>query len=166
MPFRCDPACRPQRQLSTGGTVPATFSGPTNHTPERIPQSIAVGNFDGGPGLDLVTANNGSSADLSLFFGDGAGGFGAATSLNPTGYYPHYVAVGQLNLNSDSQTDLAMAASYIQNSIFLGNGSGGFPTESSFTGTGAPSVEVGEFDSPPNSFPDLALRTGPTASQF
>ncbi|HJZ94453.1 MAG TPA: VCBS repeat-containing protein, partial [Gemmataceae bacterium] len=65
------------------------------------PRQALVGNFDGHPGLDLVTINAGSN-DLSFF-----AGFGAGRSIGTGGHGP--VAAESADFNGDGLTDLVVA---------------------------------------------------------
>lgn len=75
--------------------------------------------------LDLVTANF-STANISILFGDGVGGFGNINKLElaPT-IGPRSIVVN--DFNRDGNADLAIANFNTNNiSLLLGNGSGGF----------------------------------------
>ena len=71
----------------------------------RIPVSIAAGDFDRDGKRDLVVANSGSDS-VSIYLGDGEGGFADAVNVG-TGKSPRAVAVG--DLNSDGLADLVVA---------------------------------------------------------
>jgi hypothetical protein len=63
----------------------------------NAPQSVAIGDFNNDGKQDFATANSGAST-LSLRFGNGSGGFSAASySEINTGTTPLSVAVGDLN---------------------------------------------------------------------
>jgi hypothetical protein len=68
---------------------------------------MAVADFDGDTNPDLAVSNGNSSfgGDLSVLFGDGAGGF-SAPFTQPIGASPWVLAAG--NFNSDSKPDLAI----------------------------------------------------------
>jgi hypothetical protein len=88
-----------------------------------VPESVAVGDFNGDRRPDVVTAN-GDSDDVSVLLGDGAGGFTAAAPV-PAGDGAWFVAAG--DLNRDRKPDLAVANVYEDTvSILLGDGSGDF----------------------------------------
>jgi hypothetical protein len=122
-----------------------TFGSNVNSDPE----AIAVGDFNGDGKQDIAVANGafGSSIQnvVSIFLGDGAGGFAAATTF-PVGDNPRSVTVG--DFNGDGKQDLAVANSTSGNvSILLGNGAGGFAAATNFAaGSGAISVTVGDFN--------------------
>jgi hypothetical protein len=93
------------------------------------PHSIAATDLNGDRNVDLAVANEGSD-DISIRLGDGAGGFGAPTSV-PAGDGPLGLAVA--DLNRDGAPDIAAAnAASDDVSILLGDGRGGFAP------TGAP----------------------------
>jgi hypothetical protein len=111
--------------LATGGGsfVPAPSLAVT-----LVPHGVAAADFNSDGRADLVSANSDPSVfagDVTLFLGDGAGGFGPATSyaLPDRGLG---IAVG--DVNGDGHPDVVAlawrAAQFI--SAFLGDGAGGF----------------------------------------
>lgn len=87
------------------------------------PHSVAGADLTGDRRPDLAVANYGSD-DVAILRGNGAGGFGAPTSIG-VGDGPLGLAVG--DFNRDRKPDLAVAnADSDDLSILLGNGSGGF----------------------------------------
>ncbi|HEV2860520.1 MAG TPA: Calx-beta domain-containing protein [Pyrinomonadaceae bacterium] len=68
---------------------------------------MAVADFNGDANPDLAVSNSNSSfgGDLSVLFGDGAGGFGLPFT-QPVGASPWVLAAG--NFNADSKPDLAI----------------------------------------------------------
>jgi hypothetical protein len=91
----------------------------------KLPASIVTGdvNKDGTP--DLVAPNEGSK-DLSVFLGDGRGGFKAAAgSPFALRAYGNYAAIG--DVNQDRHPDLVVTHDDSNLlAIFLGDGKGGF----------------------------------------
>jgi hypothetical protein len=71
----------------------------------RLPVASAAGDFNGDGAQDLVVANSGSN-NISIYRGDGKGGFSDAVSLG-VGKSPRALAVG--DLNSDGRSDIAVA---------------------------------------------------------
>ena len=70
-----------------------------------VPNSVAVGDFNGDGVQDLAVANAGSN-NISVLLGNGDGTFQAARSF-AAGHGPVSVAVG--DFNSDGKPDLAVA---------------------------------------------------------
>lgn len=95
------------------------------------PTGIALGDLDADGRVDFVTANRDSN-DLSIYLGDGSGGFLAASPL-PTGTGAGSVAM--VDLDADGDSDIANANLFGDTvSVFLGDGDG------NFTLTGQPTV--------------------------
>src|SRR4051812_45425426 len=87
-----------------GGFVPAPGSPVTVG---QTPKSVAVGDFNNDGKPDFATANF-IGGGISVFLGDGAGGFSqAANSPIAVSGGPFYVATG--DFNADGLTDLATA---------------------------------------------------------
>ena len=83
-----------------------------------------------------------------MLLGDGAGGFGAQTTF-PAGASPFSVAVGDFNGDSDLDLVTANQVSACSNnvSVLLGDGAGGFGTQTTFGAGSTPfSVAVGDFN--------------------
>ena len=91
------------------------------------PMSIATGDFNSDGKPDAATSNLGS-ANLSIFLGDGLGGFGPATHVPLFGQTAH-VASG--DFNNDGKTDLVVIRRNDGNvALLLGNGNGTFAAAS------------------------------------
>jgi hypothetical protein len=122
------------------------FSAPTNLPVHSSPQSVAIGNVnpitDTYP--DLVVANAGSQ-DVSVLFGNGSGGFSAATNFAAHSN-PYSVAIG--DLNGDTKPDLATANSGSNDaSVLFGNASGSFSAPTNFSVASGPrSVGIADFN--------------------
>ncbi|MGZ5546276.1 MAG: FG-GAP repeat domain-containing protein [Limisphaerales bacterium] len=105
------------------------------------------------PKLDVAGANPNNN-NTPIFLGNGAGGFGTATSF-AVGSYPQSVAKG--DFNGDGKLDLAVANSSSNNvSVLSGNGSGGFGAATNFAVGNYPiSVVTGDFNR--DGKPDVAV---------
>ncbi len=94
---------------------PAFATGPD-------PTAVIAGRFTPGPNLDLAVLDQ-ASGDISIFLGDGQGGFTRTFTVN-AGNLPTGLAVA--DLNGDGQLDLLVGNDYGDLLILLGNGDGTF----------------------------------------
>ena len=108
-----------------------------------LPESVAVGDFNGDGKLDLAVANQGSGT-VSILLGNGDGTFQTAKSY-AVGSNPDSVAVG--DFTGDGTLDLAVTnAGSNTVSVLLGKGDGTFLAATSYaTGSVPVSVAVGDF---------------------
>ncbi|MDX6443283.1 MAG: hypothetical protein QOH71_357 [Blastocatellia bacterium] len=124
------------------------------------PASIAVGDFNGDGRQDLAVANR-NSDNVSIFLGDGAGGFSPALG-SPFGVGTNPVSVAVGDFNDDTAQDLVVANNGSANvSVLLGDGAGSFVAASGSpfaAGTQPTSVAVGHFDS--GNTQDFAIANG------
>ncbi|MDY6897047.1 MAG: VCBS repeat-containing protein, partial [Cyanobacteriota bacterium] len=120
------------------------FSSIEDFELEDIPVSITVGDFNDDGFDDLATANQAAGSDnLSVFFGDGIGGFSDAQNFE-VGSFPSSVTVG--DFNDDGKDDLAVE---VDNgvSVLIGDGNGEFsPAQNFEIGSFPSSVIVGDFN--------------------
>ncbi|WP_199248245.1 FG-GAP-like repeat-containing protein [[Phormidium] sp. ETS-05] len=125
---------------TSGATVEFTAA---THSTGTNPMGIAVGDFNSDGKQDMVTANR-SSNDVSVFLGNGAGSFGAATNF-ATGNVPSQVQLG--DFNGDGQQDMAVT-NYVSGtvSVLLGNGAGSFNPATNFSVPSAFGLAVGDFN--------------------
>jgi hypothetical protein len=107
------------------------FSAPVGFE-VRSPAAVVAADLNNDQKLDLVTVAGRDTFsslfinEVSVLLGDGAGGFGAASTF-PTGRLPRAVAVGDFNV--DGKPDLATANGISTQgnvSILLGDGAGAF----------------------------------------
>jgi hypothetical protein len=112
------------------------------------PASVAVGQLTGG-GLDLVTADDISSGQVSVLVGNGNGTFHAPVNF-ATGSHARSVVVG--DFNHDGKPDLAVATN-AGNSVSVllnngsGNGSASFQNAVNYSvGTAPSSLAIGDFN--------------------
>ena len=102
----------PRRFFPVGGTAPI---------------SIATGDFNSDGKPDAATSNFGSN-NLSIFLGDGLGGFAPPTHVSVLAQTP-FVASG--DFNNDGKTDLAAVRwGDDRVAVLLGNGNGSFTAAS------------------------------------
>ena len=132
------------------GTFTPASGSPIQLDADSVPQSVAIGNLDGGSVPDLAVVNRDDS-DVSVLLGNGDGTFGAKTDY-PTGTKPQSVVIA--NLNGGSTADLAVATTGPDTSgpdnvsVLLGVGDGTFGAATGFpAGTDPLSVVVGTFNS-------------------
>jgi uncharacterized repeat protein (TIGR01451 family) len=143
-----------QRESSFGGTllvllgallasVPleaaVTFGGATNLSTGAgsRPQGIAIADLDGDGNADLAITDYGSistTSTVSIFLGDGAGGFSAASGspMALTGQLGAY-SLAVDDFDGDGEKDLAVVNLGSDTvSVLLGNGDGAFSSAVSF----------------------------------
>ena len=135
---------------------PVSFASAVNYTVGNLPDSVAVGDFNGDGNLDLGVANGGSDT-VSVLLGDGKGNFtlAASPSTGPGGGDPYALAAGNFN----GYLGLAVAnLNFGTVGVLLGDGSGKNFTLSTLS---TPSrsdepyaVAVGNFG---NGYQDLAV---------
>ncbi len=135
------------------GKGDGTFNAQVTYPTGGLPQSVAVGDFngDGFPDLAVTIPSNNT---VSVLFGKGDGTFNAGVPY-ATGSGPYSAAVG--DFNGDGISDLAVA-NHGDNtvSVLLGNGAGTFKPQVPYaTGNNPISVAVGDFNG--DGIPDLAL---------
>jgi len=106
-------ACPPRPPVADG-----TFGAKTDFAAGDAPRSVALADVNADGNLDAVTAN-GNSDNISVLFGNGAGGFGAANNF-AAGDGPAAVALA--DVNGDSMLDAVTAnAGSDDVSVLLGN---------------------------------------------
>ncbi len=129
------------------------FSGPTFYNlGSRLPEGVAVGDFNGDNKLDLASANGGALDSVAVLLGNGDGTFSAPVYIPVSGNL-YSVAVGEFN--GDSKLDLA-AAGDGGVAVLLGNGDGTFSAPTIF-GAGSAPRSVGIDDLNVDGKPDLTV---------
>jgi predicted outer membrane repeat protein len=133
----------------------SAFGGQTTLSSGSARASLAAGDLNGDGKPDLVVADLAGNR-ISVWLGDGAGGFSPAPgSPFAAGHIPQSVAIG--DMNGDGVLDLVVADSDGNDlSIFQGYGDGSFrPAISVPAGITPFFVVVGDFNG--DSIPDLAV---------
>ncbi|MBI1851063.1 MAG: VCBS repeat-containing protein [Planctomycetes bacterium] len=130
------------RNDGTGMLAPPAlhdFFGPLN--------GLVGGDFDEDGNVDVALEWGSSVAAITLFRGDGAGGFTQSTTVR-TGAYPFGLALGDLDgdghadltLSESSDTSNQPASQPRRLSVLLGDGHGGFSASRTFSGSASSSV--------------------------
>ena len=118
-----------------------------------LSDSIATGDFDGDGDADVAQTNV-VAGSLSVFLGDGHGGF-AAPKNQVVGVHPNFVVAGDVDVDGD--VDLLVADTGA-NGVFVlrGDGTGGFASSGFLPVADPRTVAIGRIDDG-DDFPDLAV---------
>ena len=81
-----------------------TLAEPVDYPVGDDPRDVAIGEVDGELGLDIVVVNR-LSANVSVLFNDGAGGFADSTTVDGAGLQPQRLIVA--DFSNDGLADLA-----------------------------------------------------------
>ncbi len=146
------------KSTSTSGTI--SFSPKVDYTPGGAPSCVTIGDLDGDGKPELVTANNNSNDNVSVFKNTstiGAVSFAARVDFI-AGTYPYLVSIG--DLDGDGKPDLAVV-NYSNNtvSILRNTTSGGIISFAAkvdyITGSSPNSISIGDLDG--DGKPDLSI---------
>jgi len=121
------------------------------------PTALVTGDFNGDSRLDIAVANGGSG-DVTVFLGDGSGGFSTSGTFR-AGTSPSALAAA--DLNGDGKLDLVVANQGDDSvTVLLGDGTGHFasPFSSIPAGTGPAALAIADFNGDGN--PDVAVADG------
>ena len=150
------------------GTAGGGFTYTTTLGAGVEPRSITVGDFNGDSDPDLAVAN-GSSGTVSILLGAAGGSFtgptnfavGSPRQFGSNTFFPHSVAVGDFNGDSDPDLAVANGASPVAHgsddvSILLGAAGGSFTGPTDFGAGWVPhGVAVGDFNA--DAAPDIVV---------
>ena len=138
------------------GTFQAATDIPELSAPGEMISAIVAGDFGGDGRADLAVANY-LDDEVTIFMGDGRGGFRDAGSI-AVGDHPTAIAVG--DFNGDGRDDLAVANAFSDNvTILLSHGDGSFTDAGSVPVGGRPtSIVAGDFSG--DGAVDLAVADG------
>lgn len=108
------------------------------------PRSVVVGDYDGDGNEDVAVVSSGS-ADVTILYGDGQGGFQRQSYVD-LGPGSGGVYLSQGDLDGDEMLDLAVA-DFNRNQVHVlrGNGEGFFEPLSYFAGLGPVSLAIGDY---------------------
>lgn len=126
------------------GNGDGTFGAHVEFMTSTAPEEIAIGDFNGDGGPDLVTANP-SGDNISVLLGTGGGLFAPHADFS-TGLSPTMVVVGDFDQDGNEDVGVSALGSDAV-SILLGNGDGTFGPGTDFsTAAGPAALAQGDFN--------------------
>ncbi len=119
------PGCHAQSQRSSYASEAPSFRTPIHLPVGTHPVSVMIADVNKDGKRDLIVANGGTG-NLSIYLGDGKGGFTQAKgSPFPAGPNPSDITLG--DFNGDGNLDVAIANHGVKLvTVLLGDGKGGF----------------------------------------
>jgi hypothetical protein len=158
-----DLAVADQQEVSNGLTIllgngDGTFTAAASPQTGSLPNSVAVGDFNGDGIPDLVVDNGGNTVTILLGKGDGTFTAKSLSVATGGGVLPEAVAVG--DFNGDGKADLALTnGAFDTVTVLLGNGDGTFTAAASpETGSYPSFIAIGDFNGDGKA--DLAVANG------
>jgi len=146
-----EPMFAESRSATASSCLALTTSLPTPPTPF----AVTTGDFNGDGNPDLAVANR-VADNVSVFFGNGTGGFGAGANY-PVGSGP--IGIAAADFNGDGRTDIAVAnfatlglptSGTADVSVLLGTGGGNFAPAQHFgignSGSHPSSIAAADFN--------------------
>lgn len=142
--------------FTSGTTVPFNFCGGGSQFPV-VTEDL---NGDGIP--DLIASNLGDNNTVSVFLGNGGGGFGTRMQFRIVGSYP--IAISSGDFNRDGRKDIAVA-NYDDGSvsILLGDGTGALHLAGAYAVGGQPRAIISDSLSR-GAIPDIAVINSESSS--
>ena len=124
------------------------------------PFSLAAADFNNDNKLDLVTANF-TGDGVTILTGDGAGNFVAQKLTVAGGGFPLFVVTADFNLDGKADVALTRNGHFSNVTILLGNGTGGFSSQTDFPTSvvNSEALTVGDLNA--DNKPDLVVGSNP-----
>jgi hypothetical protein len=133
--------------------APQTLSLPATST---APLAVAIADFNGDGNLDVASANHGSG-DVTVFLGNGSGGFSTGTSY-PAG--PNPTGIVARDINGDGWSDIVVSNDDLCGtaagaSVLLGEGTGTFGIPTPIASPNSDAIVSADLNN--DGWPDLIL---------
>jgi hypothetical protein len=144
------------------GNGDGTFTLSSNFGVSDSPQEMTVLDFnrDGIPDIAFTTA---SGNNVTVLFGDGAGGVASTTTFNAGTNFPGPIISG--DFNGDGNPDVAVASPFLSRvAVAMGNGTGGVASTASYSVSGPVSLAAADFDR--DGKPDIIVGTSSSVTML
>jgi len=131
-------------QDTTAPTSSLSFGASTSFFGNTGTDGVAIADFDGDGNKDMALAND-TTSDISIYLGNGSGGFAAGTTRT-TNLDPYDIVAA--DFNADGKMDLATNDNGANKvSVLIGTGTGTFAAAvDSSIGIGTQAISVGDFN--------------------